>query len=77
MQQMFKQRQSLFCEILLSNCLDGSEFEHGLAASFGGGHSSSDVVLRLHRYVRLDLLTKSRIAATARREVPDSRNKPL
>ncbi len=51
--------------VLLSNRFDGSHFEHRLTASFRWSHPSSDVLLCLHRYVPLQLLTQALITTAA------------
>src|SRR5580658_9835614 len=63
--------------VLLSNRFDTSHCEYRLTASFDRSHPSSHILLCLHCYVPLHLLTQALIITDAEAEIPQTHEEPV
>src|ERR1017187_3906493 len=63
--------------VLRSNRFDSSQCEHRITVSFDRSHPTSDVLLCLHRDVRLHLLTQALIITDAEAEIPQTHEEPV
>src|SRR5579863_4973619 len=70
-------RQPFLRVILLPHGFCRTEPQSCLPACFSGRHAVPNVLIRLHRNMRVDLFAQTRIAASSRRNVADTCKKPM